>query len=452
MKHLSLILALLLWLVACTPVQTADAKGTCGDNLKWSFNESTGVLTITGSGKMADFYGQAYYIPWYSYHENITAITLPQGLTSISHNAFRGCSELTGITIPDSVVQLEGNPFAFCTSLTDITVSLDHPALAVIDDVLFEKATKKLICYPAGKSQSSYAIPQGIQQIEDLAFSGCKTLTDITIPDSVTTIGGGAFSGCDSLTVIVIPNSVTTIGDWAFDYCKNLTSITLPDSLTTIGEYAFSGCDSLTSTNIPDGVIELGNNPFSYCSALTAISVSLDHPVLVVIDGVLFDKAAKKLICYPAGKSQSSYTIPQSVEEIGAFAFSICNSLTAVTIPDSVVSICKYAFYECESLTDIDIPDSVTTIGDWAFSECKSLTEIVIPDGVTSIGDHAFYKCTGLTSVTIPDSVTAIGDTYVFAECPNLTVTVGRDSYAEQYCKNNGIPYTYPDSNDWLNH
>ena len=135
---------------------------------------------------------------------------------------------------------------------------------------------------------------------------------------------------------------------------------------------------------------------------------------------------------------------------IGDRAFSLCKSLTSVTIPDSVTSIGDAAFYECKSLTSVTIPDSVTEIGDYAFYWCDSLTSVTVPDSVTAIGDYAFYECKNLRSVTIPDSVTEIGER-AFADCPALTLTVYHDSYAAQYCEDNGLKYTYPDANDWLN-
>ena len=221
-------------------------------------------------------------------------------------------------------------------------------------------------------------------------------------------------------------------------------------AVTSIGDCAFYLCSSLTSVSIPDSVEQIGTNPFAACSALKTISVSPEHLYFATIDGVLFRKADKALISYPAGIKSSTYTIPQGIASIGDYAFDSCTSLTSVSIPDSVTSIGDCAFGSCTSLTSVSITDSVTSIGDYAFGSCTFLTSVSIPDSVTSIGDRAFSYCKSLTSVSIPNSVAAIGD-YAFSDCPNLTLTVPRNSYAAEYAKTNNIPYTYPDANDWLN-
>ena len=389
------------------------------------------------------------------YNGKAEKLTIPNMLngkkvTSIDDRAFYRCDSLISIIIPDSVAKISANPFAYCSTLKSIFVSSEHPYFFAIDGVLFRKADSCLISYPKGREYTTYNIPQGITAIESSAFYDCKFLTRVTIPDSV----------------------------------------------TSIGDCAFSLCDSLTSITIPDSVEQIGTNPFTVCSALKSISVSPEHPYFATIDGVLFRKADKALISYPAGISSSTYTIPQGITAIGDSAFYYCDSLTSVSIPDSVTSIGDNAFYFCESLTSVTIPDSVTAIGDSAFSYCDSLTSVSIPDSVTSIGDEAFYSCSSLTSVNIPDSVTSIGDRafsycdsltsvsipdsvtaignrafyycdsltsvsipnsvtsigdYAFGDCSNLTLTVPRNSYAAEYAKTNNIPYTYPDANDWLN-
>ena len=160
---------------------------------------------------------------------------------------------------------------------------------------------------------------------------------------------------------------------------------------------------------------------------LTTIYVSPRHPVLATIDGVLFNKTEKKLICYPCAFTASTYAVPNGILSIGNYAFCGCDSLTSITLPDSVTSIGNYAFSSCRALTSITLPDSLTSIGDWAFASCDSLTSITLPDSVTSIGTDAFTDCPG-----------------------HLTFTVPMDSYAEQWCIDNDMNYTFPDANDWL--
>ena len=108
----------------------------------------------------------------------------------------------------------------------------------------------------------------------------------------------------------------------------------------------------------------------------------------------------------------------------------------------SIVAIGYRAFLMKNGLVGVTIPDGVKTIGDQAFVSCPDLVTVTIPDSVTAIGRGAFYYCTHLASVNIPDSVTEIGKD-AFGACYDLTLTVGRDSYAEQYCKDNGLNYQY---------
>ena len=255
-------------------------------------------------------------------------------------------------------------------------------------------------------SLTSITIPDSVTTIGDFTFYGCQSLTSITIPDSVTTIGGGTFYECSSLTSITIPDSVTTIGDDTFYECSSLTSITIPDSVTSIGYRAFSGCSSLTSITIPAKVENIGGASFGYCSSLKSIEIDEKNKNYLSENGIIFSKEKKVIIAYPAGKTEKSYNIPNTVTSIGDGAFSGCASLTSVTIPDSVTSISDGAFSGCSSLTSITIPDSVPSIGDRAFSGCTSLTSITIPKNVSSIGNYAFENCDSLANVYFEETTT----------------------------------------------
>jgi hypothetical protein len=125
-----------------------------------------------------------------------------------------------------------------------------------------------------------------------------------------------------------------------------------------------------------------------------------------------------------------------------------------VTIPGSVTVIGDYAFYGCESLSSVTIPGSVKSIGYCAFARCVNLASVTMLDGVEAIGTEAFLDCENLASVTIPSSVTSIGNGafdgyYGFSDhVEEHVLTVEAGSYAEEFCKNNGFTYRYPDEAD----
>ena len=179
------------------------------------------------------------------------------------------------------------------------------------------------------------------------------------------------------------------------DYIGSDTQIRIPEKIkgkpvTGIYSNAFSYCTSLTSVTIPATVTEIYDNAFIDSTSLTEINVSSDNPLYSSQDGILFNKDKTTLICYPAGKENTSYSIPNSVTEIGEYSFSYCTSLTNVDIPNSVNEIGIDAFECCTSLTSVDIPDSVTKIEVSAFAACKSLTSVTIPASVTEIGSYTF--------------------------------------------------------------
>ena len=105
------------------------ASGSCGEHLTWSLN-SSGVLTISGTGKMYDYYGSTNenYIdgnsPWYRNRDSITGVNLPVGITRIGNYAFFGCGNLRKIDLPDSVTRL-GYRMIEDTSITSIQIPVN---------------------------------------------------------------------------------------------------------------------------------------------------------------------------------------------------------------------------------------------------------------------------------------------------------------------------------------
>ena len=210
--------------------------------------------------------------------------------------------------------------------------------------------------------------------------------------------------------------TVITIRECAFWDCSGLTSVTISDSVKSIGNIAFSGCNGLTSVTMGNSVTSIGLLAFLDCTSLTEIDVDSANTNYTSENGVLFNKNKTTIVCYPEGKTGTTYTSPRSVTSIGDGAFLGCSGLTSVTIPDSVKSIGEEAFRWCSGLTSVIIPNSVESIGGFAFEVCSGLTSVTIPNSVDSIGGYAFGGCSGLTSITIPNSVDTIG-TGAFSGC-----------------------------------
>jgi hypothetical protein len=157
----------------------------------------------------------------------------------------------------------------------------------------------------------------------------------------------------------------------------------------------------------------------------------------------------------------TSVTIPNSVSNIGPFAFIGCPNLTNVTLGNGVIFIGMDAFRGCPltnivlpntlrtmssgvfygaPLTSVTLPDSLTYLGIMAFEGCGSLTNVTIGNGLRQINGLTFTR-TALTCVTIPDNVTNIGNS-AFERCARLTrVIIGTnlasiDYTAFQSCTN----------------
>ena len=238
-------------------------------------------------------------------------------------------------------------------------------------------------------------------EIGEYAFSGCSALTQIVIPDCVEKIKQSAFNGCKNLTEIDLPDKLNTIGVTAFADC-GFTEVIIPDMVVTIDRNAFFGTP-LTSITIPKNVEKIGTGAFacgSYGSGtLAEINVDAENTSFTGKDNVLFNYDQTELICYPAAKDGTEYTIPETVSTLFAHAFNRCMNLESVIISDRVTVLPESAFTSCRNLKGISIPDSVTLIDKTAFAGCSQLSSVYIPKSMESINFSAFLSCDSLTDV-----------------------------------------------------
>ncbi len=216
-------------------------SGKCGDSAYWNYDEDTKTLTISGSGRMDDYY--FYYessvslpdTPWVKFCHNIKKISIGNNIISIGNWAFGFCSSLTNVTIPDSVTSIGDAAFVYCSNLTSIT------------------------------------IPNSVTNIGKGAFAECSSLVSVVLPNSVKNLGDALFYHCGNLINVTLPDKLTIIGIFMFSCCYSLKNIIIPSCVKSIGVYAFSNCNNLESVTIPDSTTKIIRGAFAYCSSLSNI-------------------------------------------------------------------------------------------------------------------------------------------------------------------------------------
>lgn len=347
---------------------------------------------------------------------SIQTLTLPDGLTAIGDRAF-GRTSIIEVEIPAHVRQMGSNPFDSVRTLMRIGVHPDNTAFESVDGTLFSKEDKRLISYPIGRRETEYTVPQGTQVIGKNGFYLCQNLQNITLPEGLISVEDFAFSG------------------------TGIEKIFLPNSLITIGTDAFYGTN-LQAVDIPAGVLNIGFNPFGGSQLLTQIRVHSDNAAFESVDGVLFSKEEKRLICYPLGRTDKDYTLPQGTKIIGQSAFSGSEHLQNIYAPEGLTGIESWACAYCPFLKNITLPNSVNMIGAWAFSDCENLERMIVegrevgavknsapepikPDAAAAfddsmrVGEGAFFSCSSLQSVDLPNGILYLGDG-LFENCKNL--------------------------------
>lgn len=341
---------------------------------------------------------------------NLETVNIPNSVTYLGGKVFYGCESLETITIPASVTYIGPELLSWCTSLEEINVDSNSKGYISVDGVLMDIGKTRVMNFPAAKECEVYTVPSTVRNINKSAFAGCTKIKSIVLPpDTALYIYEYAFAGCTGLTSINLPSNTMSIYDFAFDGCTsleeftvdpnnanftavdgvllnkaktrlvrypcaktdeaysipktvtyvdyggfadcvNLTSVKIHSSFYYFRNEAFRGCTGLTSITLPASMTSVGSRTFEGCTALESISISSNNIYYSAKDGVLFDKSKTMIHYYPQGKTDESYTIPNTVKTIDTRAFYGAGHLTELVVPNSVQTIRENAFIGCDNL------------------------------------------------------------------------------------------------------
>ena len=478
-RLLSILLVLLMALTLLPLGALADENSKCGESLTWEL--TAGILTIKGTGDMYD-YSSADPAPWSAKNNDISEITVSEGVTSIGNNAFHSCNAESVDLQGTSLVSIGKNAFSRCTMLMSIFIpesvqSIGSEAFSLCEGL-----------------QSVY-LPQMLTIIPDGIFTDCAQLGSVYIPDTVTEIGANAFLRCTAFILEKLPSSIKSIGAAAFANCGNIESLALPGTLESIGEAAFNGtaidkasfagtperwtaiggdacciaqdkidflehtcdfsgwkydehkhwqqctcgktqnegehtgdgdtctvCDAALSEALGSGSIDGGLSwSLSRSGALTISGSGKMPDFSSVANAAPWDEQKDKI---------QSAVIESGVQSISGGAFSGCTALEKVSISETVTQIDLNAFGGCTSLAAFEVAEgnkAFSSDGGVLFSADKELlrcpvgksADYTVPSGTVAIAGGAFKDCAKLESLVIPDSVISIGES-AFENCAAL--------------------------------
>lgn len=369
----------------------------------------------------------------------------------INQYAFSNCAWINTISLGKNISSVEPSAFRGCKNLTAITVSPDNLQFADQDGVLFDKCGLYLYAYPAGRTDSSYTIPDSCDTVGTMSFYSATNLTSLSVPNSVKSIGAQAFAQCNALEEAVLPffggnaESTSDIGfafnnDWDNKLPANLKRITVCG--TNLPREAFRWCSNLEEIYLPDchALTVIPDSCFSQCSSLHTLSFG--------------------------GNAPSRYgmiTIPDAVVTIESSAFESCKSIRGVTLGKSATNLPHAVFYNCVSIEQFAVAKGNTSFmaDQWGVLYSADQTTLCYyPSGrawpyynvnaaTTCIGTYAFTYCNNLVNLFVPESVTSFQTTGFdpcIASCPGTTICCYMGSPIARYAIENGLTPWYMDN------
>lgn len=384
----------------------ATYSGACGDNLTWTLNTSSGELVISGTGSMYT----SSPSPWYTNRDSIKTINIADGVTNISHEAFKDCTKLNSVELPESVTSIDYGVFSGCTNLTSITIpdSVTEISNNAFDNTGYYNNTAnwednvlyigKHLIKANQEISGDYTIKDGTVTIAEYAFGYCYNIQNVAIPESVENINDNAFCG-SSLESVSLPDSVSRIESYTFYNCAKLATVVIGDGVNYIENYAFYNCSNLRDLTMPISA-KIENRSSSYYDDNMAFYNCNN------IERITLTKGNGTSNNYGTSYSYGSNTCYTETP----WYISGC---TEIIIEDGVTAIGDYMFYNNSNLT-IDLPNSIEYIGEYAFSYCYNLKSITIPESVKTIGDCAFFGSNQLEDITVSSGITSIGNNALY--------------------------------------
>ncbi|MEX1377795.1 MAG: leucine-rich repeat protein [Eubacteriales bacterium] len=335
---------------------------------------------------------------------------VPAGITIIGSMAFTFHSYIQKVTLHENVATIQTMAFIACPALKTLIIPAERTTFeffAIIPEDGF------------GIWGYAYSDSQSFAEMYGIPFYTMGKATDWEYTDNENgTCDITKYKG--TLWDVFVPSTidglwVSNVSVTTFDGCTEVEYITFSEAISSIdvsnsdgSMYMFEDCISLREVYFSSTVNNLNSNgaiakPFKGAISLVNIIVDDGNTSYYDVDGVLFS-SDKTLLCYPSGKTASTYTIPNGTKDILYTAFNNVY-LKTVTVPGTVTALIKGAEPTFKNnIATVYLNEGVETVED-VFSETTP-TFICFPNTATSIMGfdvsdiHTFYVFEGSAAHT----------------------------------------------------
>lgn len=334
--------------------ENAPTSGDCGveghEEVKWAYDESTKVLTISGNGPMADYNGikadtdvgtENDLRPWKPYLDQITEVHIEEGVTAIGNSAFRGMKALKKANIPAS-----------SKDLGDFIFRHDE----VLEEVIWAEGFEAAETTDVDSNQNVYTG----KYLPTSMFDFCCELgkgRELTewLPKSFEGVGCAAVRGTQFTVDFDNWSNLKYIGAYAFSMMPNLESFTLTDDI----KFGLR-----KNSQVPDGT----SNALQGSGLRTLIVRTETLPYAIVRE---------------------------------------CGNLSVIDLGSHPTSI-RDSEFKGTAIEEIDIPKSVTSVNAWAFADCQNLKRVTF-HGETALHLVPFPAC-GIETFIIEEGAKITSD------------------------------------------
>ena len=395
---------------------------SCGVEYKY-FNDNT-VLNLSSTTETTLAIDASETNLWTTITSGIAAVEIEGNISNIDQTAFKNNENITSLTILDGVKRIGEYAFSGCNNLK--TVLLSSQSLEELGKNCFEYC-----------GMGTITLPSGLKTINDDSFFNCSSLGEIkAYCTALETVSGKAFTGtkngCYAASYANAgPNQLKgklskyyvlggKIGNIRWECPLDMTSMTITPVKTTEGVIpnnfieTIDGFDtdnkkssSVKTLYIKDGIKAIGDYAFAH-SYLSLCDMSANTVLETIGEGAF---GACSLLD-SSGESSVKTILPNSVKTIAKQAFMSCTNFNngGQALPTSLVSIGQEAFMSCGFSGILNLPEGLTTIEDNAFSYMDNITEVVIPASLATLGNNVFVTST-LTGGYLPKFTVAEGNT-----------------------------------------